>query len=148
MQRFVSSYKFSTKKLLFMHKSIFAKVSSIRKSVQSKYFVENRVCLWKSVPVGIFDTITINCCNVQRWLSWAVTVVEATQRLPFQELLHRGVGVGATPFPGFLHFALDPYFIILSAKQGGIKYHFLSLWYDSTWDWTPVSRDIGELSTH
>ena len=22
-------------------------------------------------------------------------------------------------------------------KQGGIKYHFLSLWYDSTWDWTP-----------
>ena len=26
----------------------------------------------------------------------------------------------------------------------GIKYHFLSLWYDSTWDWTPVSRTIGE----
>ena len=23
-------------------------------------------------------------------------------------------------------------------KQGGIKYHFLSLWYDSTWDWTLV----------
>ena len=25
---------------------------------------------------------------------------------------------------------------MLSVKQGGIKYHFLSLWYDSTWDWT------------
>ena len=29
---------------------------------------------------------------------------------------------------------------MLSVKQGGIKYHFLSLWYDSTWDWTQVSR--------
>ena len=26
-------------------------------------------------------------------------------------------------------------------KQGNIKYYFLSLWYDSTWDWTQVSRD-------
>ena len=25
---------------------------------------------------------------------------------------------------------------------------FLSLWYDLTWDWTPVSRTIGEHSTH
>ena len=32
---------------------------------------------------------------------------------------------------------------MLSAKQGSIKYHFLSLWYDSTWDWTQVSRAIG-----
>ena len=21
-------------------------------------------------------------------------------------------------------------------KQGGIKYHFLSFWYELTWDWT------------
>ena len=28
----------------------------------------------------------------------------------------------------------DLYLIMLSVKQGGIKYHFLSLWYDSTWD--------------
>ena len=33
-----------------------------------------------------------------------------------------------------------------SAKQGSIKYHFLSLWYDSTWDWTPVSQTIGKHS--
>ena len=33
---------------------------------------------------------------------------------------------------------------MLIVKQGGIKYHFLSLWYDSTWDWSPVSRTIGE----
>ena len=37
---------------------------------------------------------------------------------------------------------------MLSVKQGGVKYHFLSLWYDSTWDWTQVSRAIGEDSNH
>ena len=29
---------------------------------------------------------------------------------------------------------------MLSVKQEGIKYYFLRLCYDSTWDWTPVSR--------
>ena len=47
-----------------------------------------------------------------------------TQKLPFQLLPHRGIGEGATPFPGLLHFTLDPYLIMLSVKQGGIKYHF------------------------
>ena len=37
---------------------------------------------------------------------------------------------------------------MLSVQQGGIKYHFLSLWYDSTWDWILVSWTIGEHSTH
>ena len=37
---------------------------------------------------------------------------------------------------------------MLSVKQGGIKYHFLSLWYDSTWGWTPVSLTVSEHSTH
>ena len=35
---------------------------------------------------------------------------------------------------------------MLNVKQGGIKYHFLSLWYDSTGDWTQVSQAIGEHS--
>ena len=39
---------------------------------------------------------------------------------------------GATPFPVLLHFTLDPYLIMVSVKQGGIKHHFLSLWHDST----------------
>ena len=33
---------------------------------------------------------------------------------------------------------------MLSVKQDSIKYHFLSLWYDSTWDWTQVSRAIDD----
>ena len=37
---------------------------------------------------------------------------------------------------------------MLSVKHGSIKYHFLSLWYDSTWDWTQVSRAIDEHFNH
>ena len=37
---------------------------------------------------------------------------------------------------------------MLSLKQGGIKYHFWSLWYDSVWDWNQVSQAIGERSNH
>ena len=48
---------------------------------------------------------------------------------------------------GSIH-TLDPYLIILSIKQGGIKYHFLSLWYDSTCDWTQISWAFGEHSNH
>ena len=40
---------------------------------------------------------------------------------------HQGVEEGDTPFPGLIHFTLDPCLLILSAKQGSIKYHFLSL---------------------
>ena len=47
---------------------------------------------------------------------------------------YRGVRESATPFSGLLHFTLDTYLISLSVKQGDIKYHFLSLWYDATWD--------------
>ena len=37
---------------------------------------------------------------------------------------------------------------MLSVKQARIKYHFFfSFLYDSTWDWTLVSRNIGEHST-
>ena len=38
--------------------------------------------------------------------------------------------------------------ISLSVKQGGIKYHFKSLWYDATCGLTQVSRTIGEHSPH
>ena len=37
---------------------------------------------------------------------------------------------------------------MLSVKQGSIKYHFLSLWYDSTKDWTPISWAIVEHANH
>ena len=66
----------------------------------------------------------------------------ATRSLPFQLLLHRGVGEGATPSSRLLHFTLDIEFIMLSVKLGGIKNHFLSLWYDT------ISRTIRDHSSH
>ena len=35
----------------------------------------------------------------------------------------------------------------MSVEQGGIKYYFLSLWYDSTWDWTLVFQTISKGRT-
>ena len=49
---------------------------------------------------------------------------------------------GRYSFPGLLYFTLDPYLIMLSVKQGGIKYHFLSLWYDSTRSPGPLANTL------
>ena len=51
-------------------------------------------------------------------------------------------------FPWITPLTLDPSRIMLTVKQGGIKYQFLSFWYDSTWDWTSVFWMIGKHSTH
>ena len=68
------------------------------------------------------------------------TLVEGDPKAPFS--------IATTPRYREGRYSIDPQLIMLSAKQGGIKNHFLSFWYDSTWDWTPVSRTIGEHSTH
>ena len=61
-----------------------------------------------------------------------LTVVGGDRKAPFSIATTPRCWGGATPFPGFLHFTLDTYLIMLSVKQGGTKYHFVSLWYDST----------------
>ena len=53
---------------------------------------------------------------------------------------------GHSTFPWIT--SLYPWSLPYSAKQVSIKYHFLSLSHDSTWDWTLVSRIIGHYSTH
>ena len=73
-------------------------------------------------------------------------IVEGNRKAPFSIATTPRCRGGGYSFPGLLYFTLDTYLIILSVKQGGIKYHFLSLWYDSTWYWTQVSRAIGEHS--
>ena len=75
------------------------------------------------------------------------TLVEGDQKAPFSiatTLRSRG---GHNSIPWIFHFTLNPYLIILSVKQVGIKCNFLSLWYDLTWDWTPVFWTIDGHST-
>ena len=69
-----------------------------------------------------------------------------TRRLPFQWLQHRAVGESATPFPGLLHLLLMRTYNF--ECWGSIKYHFLSLFYDSTSDWTLVLWTIDEHFNH
>ena len=78
------------------------------------------------------------------------TLVEGKTKAPFSITTTPRVvlrSVGTAPFPGLLHFILDPYLIMLSVKQWGIKYHFLNLWYDSTNLGLNPPRSP-ELSTH
>ena len=65
--------------------------------------------------VHVYDVIINPKTTVSKKLA---TSVEGDQKAPFSN---------ATPFPRMLYFTLDPYHIMLSVKQGRIKYHFLSL---------------------
>ena len=93
---------------------------------------------WSNPGKGATPSPTPRCSSY--WKRSFLVALDYSHQL----YLHRSVGEDATPFPGLLCFTLDPYFIMLSVKQGFIKYHFLSLWYDLICDWTPVSWTIGE----
>ena len=74
-------------------------------------------------------------CTVEK------TVVKGYPKAPFSIATTLRCRGGHYFFP-WIYFTLETYFIILSVKQGGIKYHFFILW-----NWTLVSRAIGKHST-
>ena len=77
-----------------------------------------------------------------------VVVVEGDLMAPFSIATTTRCREGRYSFPWIAPLYLYTYLIMLSVKRGGIKYHFLSLWYDSTWNWTLVSWTIGKHSNH
>ena len=95
--------------------------------------------------------IKLNISTNFRIYKWSIiysssrtTVVEGDPKAPFSiatTLKCRGRGYS---FPWIAPLNLDQYLIMLSVKQVGVKYHFLSLWHDLAWDWTLVSQVIGE----
>ena len=52
------------------------------------------------------------------------TVVEGDSKAFFSIATKTRCREGAAPFPGLLHFTLDPYLIKPNIKQDSIKYHF------------------------
>ena len=83
----------------------------------------------------VYNIYIYMCVCVFAWKSLCVLyIVEGNPKAPFSIATTPRCTGGRYSFPGLLYFTLDPYLIMLSVKQGGIKYHFLSLWYDSTWD--------------
>ena len=53
-----------------------------------------------------------------------MNIVEGNPKAPFSIVTTTSVVGSVTPFPKLLHFTLDPYLLMLSVKQSGIKYHF------------------------
>ena len=68
--------------------------------------------------------------HIYRYKSKLATIAKGDPKAPFLIATTPRCRGGRYSFPGLLNFILDPYLIMLSVKQGGIKYHFLSLWYD------------------
>ena len=82
------------------------------------------------------------------WISKLVDSSQDDLKAPFSISTTPRCRRGRYFFPLIAPLTLDLYLIILGFKQGGLKYHFFSLWYDSAWDWDPVSRVIGKRSNH
>ena len=62
------------------------------------------------------------------------TIVKSYLKAPISIATTLRCREGCYSFPWIAPFTLDLYLIMLSVKQEGIKCHFFSLWYDSTWD--------------
>ena len=76
------------------------------------------------------------------WLrspSWP-TIVKGNPKVPFSIVTTLRCRRRNYSFPLIASLTLDLYLRMLSVKQGGIKYHFMCLWYDSTCGWTLVSQ--------
>ena len=77
---------------------------------------ETKVFFWQTVKVTLAILVEVGC----------------DPKAPFWIVTTPTCRVGRYSIPGLLHFTLDAYHIMLSVKQGDIKYRFLSLWYDSS----------------
>ena len=93
---------------------------------------------WVSVCVYIYIYI---------YICWLI-IVETNPKALFSIAITPRCRWGSYSFTWIAPLTLDLHYIMLSVKQGGIKYHFLSLWYDSIRDWTSVSQIIGKHSNH
>ena len=74
------------------------------------------------------------CTQIEKYVKskvkLATVVGRWTQGSLFDSYYNQDVGEGANPFPVLSDFTLDPYSVMPSVLQGGIKYHLLSLWYE------------------
>ena len=85
------------------------------------------------------------------WTTWVLswpTVAEGDPLASFSIATTPTCWGGCYTFFWIAPLILDPYLIILAVKQRGINHPLFSLWYGSTWYWTPVSLTISEHSKH
>ena len=74
------------------------------------------------------------------------TLVEGDLKAPFSIATTPRCRGGCYSFPWIA--PLYPWSLPYNADCQARRHFFLSLWYDSTWDWTMVFQTIGKHSTH
>ena len=100
-----------------------------------------------NVSIYIYIYIYIYILCLYEYISW-LTIIKGNLIVPFSIGTTPRCKEGCYSFLLIVPLNFDPYLIMLSVKHGGMKYHFLSLWCDSTWDWILVSQGIGKHSKH
>ena len=81
---------------------------------------DETVCLWMTIYVYILVNLA--------------TVGEGDPKTPFSFATKPKFRAERNVFARLLYLTFDTYLIMLSVNQDGIKYNFLNLWYDLTWD--------------
>ena len=76
------------------------------------------------------------------------TLVEGNPKAPFSQATTLGCRGGNTPFPGLLHFIIDPYFIMLVLNKVASSTIFWVFGMTRPGIEPLASRTIGKLFTH
>ena len=61
---------------------------------------------------------------------WLI-IIKDDRKILFSIVTTPSYSGGHYSFPWIAPLTFDQYHIMLRVKQGGVKYHFLSFWYDS-----------------
>ena len=103
--------------------------------------------LWHIKPCGLFNAKSCYYIYIYIYIKEKLaTVVEGDLKAPFSLATKPKCREGCYPFPWIAYLTLDPC-LGGSAREVSCTI-FLSFWYESTRDWTPVSKTIGEHLHH
>ena len=105
----------------------------LRRLVVAQTPVRNHqlMLVWKTLKWEQIIIVAIIKVIMIKLIVKLVTLVEGDPKAPFSIATTSRCRGGCYSFLWIALLYLDPYLIMLSVKQGGIKYHFLSLWYES-----------------
>ena len=99
------------------------------------------MCMFTYIYIYIFVCVCIHACTrVYIYIythvcdTYTCVHIEGKPKAPFSIAATPRCRGGHYSFLWIALLTLDTYLIILSVKQGSIKYPFLSLWFDSTWN--------------
>ena len=117
--------------------------ASCGSSHTEEFWHNETFCLWMTIYIYIYIytyIYTLISLSLSIYI-YIYMVVEEDSKAPLSIATTPRSRGGLYSIPWIAPLYPGP-LIVLSVKQGGIKYRFLSLCYNSTCDWTLVSRAI------